>query len=166
MGSLNLNRFARFTHNTSTLNSARLIIIDRARRVVYAYNAPDLTILGTTTGTRLGAALQANGGGSGALAYDDPDAGGKMLMAVVMNRETGWRVIVAQPRSAAREAGLRHLRTILIGIALAAVLSIMLALRMARRVTRPIEQLSEQLRHFDGEAPHIGKIVAPADAPA
>ena len=165
-GSLNLNRFARFTHNTSTLNGARLIIVDRARRVVYAYNAPELTILGTTTGTRLGAALQANGGGSGALAYDDPDADGRMLTAVAVSRETGWRVIVAQPRSAAREAGLRHLRTILIGIALAAVLSIMLALRMARRVTRPIEQLSEQLRHFDGEAPHIDGIVAPADAPA
>jgi diguanylate cyclase (GGDEF)-like protein/PAS domain S-box-containing protein len=113
----------------------------------------------------LGGALVTAGRGSSTFTFDEPDAG-VVLTAVTVSRETGWRVVVAQPRSAARATGLQHLRTILLGIVLASVLTVLLAFRMARRVTNPIVQLSQQLRQFDGEAPRNATIVVPPDVPA
>ena len=151
-GSLDLKRFARFTQGTSARVMARLIIVDRGGRIVYSFGASDLKLLQDVTGTPFGRAL-AQTTGDEPIAYDDGGSGGVMLAAIARSNTTGWRIVVEQPRSVARGAGRTYLFTILVGIALAALIAIALALRLASRVTRPIDLLSAALRKFDAQAP-------------
>lgn len=146
-GSLDLRRFAQFAHGALIRAAGRLIIVDSNGRVVYSSGAEQMEVLQEIDSTPLGRALKSSSK-TNAIEYEDRPGSGVLVAAVARSKTTGWRVVVAQSHAQAQAEGRAYLLTILVGVALAALISVLLALRMSRRVTMPIEELIAALRLF------------------
>lgn len=148
-GTLRLARLAEVEQRHTGVPGFRLVVLDRARNVVYGGRDGRFADL---------APIEEPGfsgpAGGPAFVYEDPaDDGQRWLVATAESRGSGWQVLAMQPLSVfAGEA-----RRAILSLALAAFWSLLVVLvglrRVLERAVVPVERLAGAMRAFDVTAP-------------
>lgn len=148
-GTLRLARFAEVEQRYTGVPGFRLVVLDRARNVVYGGHDARFESLSPVGDPALVEAAQGP-----ASVYEDPTAGGRRwLVAAVESNPTGWQVLAMQPLS--MFAG--EMRRAILSLALAALWSLLVVMiglrRVLSRAVVPVERLAGAMREFDVTAP-------------
>ena len=161
-GSLDLSRFDRFVSDLTTIDDARVTIVDQHERVIYAGDNTGYAVLQSLEGDALvrGSAAAADGifqyrrGGTTA---DDSTR----IAASAAVEAAGWRVFVEQPLVNLRLQSTRYY-VLALGLVLFALAGAVLGARgFAAGVTRPLEELVTIVRSVSAHgSPEMPKLTS------
>lgn len=160
-GTLRLARLGEVEQRHTGVPGFRLVVLDRARNVVYGGRDGRFESLAP-----VGDLALAHGTPGTAFVYrDTARAGGRWLVARAESRPSGWQVLAMQPLSPL--AG--ELRRAVLSLALAGLWSLLVVLvgmrRVLSRAVVPVERLAGAMREFDVTAP-APRIPLPSGTPS
>ena len=150
-GSLDLERFERFSEDYQAMQEATITVLDRHQRVVYGSDSMPYKFLESLQHSSLLAAASSAGGDPfftyrGVLQAGAPQERG--LVGQASSQAVGWSVFVQQPMRQVQKETQRYFLMTLAWSLAAIVASIVLARLVSGKVTRPLEQLVKRLHRF------------------